>query len=238
MTTSTTTKQGLRPVHGALALALATMLQACGPDRVVTGSTPNFDHRVTHPIALTNSPTTIDVFATGGALDQRERERVKAFAKEHAELGQGQISVLLPNSGGAQAALGDVRKALTAGGAKGNIAVGSYSVADAGLAAPIRMSFVGLKAKVATNCGEWPADLASGSSIEGWNNRPYWNFGCSNQNMLAAQVADPRDLAGPRAESDADVNMRMRAIQNVRQGKDPNTDWKVKNSSIGSVGGN
>jgi pilus assembly protein CpaD len=239
MTTNTTTKRGLRPIHGAMALALATTLQACsGADRVVTGTTPSVDHRVTHPIALTNSPISIDVFANAGGLDQRERERVKAFGKDYAESGQGQITVLLPNAGGSQAALGDVRKALAAGGAKGNIAVGGYPVADPSLAAPIRMSFVGLKAKVASTCGEWPADLASGSTIEGWSNRPYWNFGCANQNMLAAQIADPRDLAGPRAESEADVNMRMRAIQNVRQGKDPNTDWKVKNSSIGSVGGN
>jgi pilus assembly protein CpaD len=242
MTTKTNRMRELRPLHAAMiALALAAPLQACGgADRVVTGTTPNPDYRVTHPIALAHAPITMDVFPVGGALDQRERDRVKAFGREHGETGQGQITVLLPRGGAGdtQAALADVRKALTAGGVKGSIAVGGYPVADPSLAAPIRLSFTGLKAKVASTCGEWPTDLASGSTIEGWSNRPYWNFGCANQNMLAAQVADPRDLAGPRAESESDVNMRMRAILNVRQGKDPNTDWKIKNSTIGSVGSN
>jgi len=243
MMTKMTTMLSQRPVRRALAaLALAAPLQACGADRVVTGTVPSADYRATHPIALTQAPTTLDVFSVAGRLDTREQAEVRQFAQQYRELGDGQITVLLPGGGvsasNAKAALGDVRKALLAGGARGYIAVGSYAVADASLAAPIRLSFTGLKAKVASSCGQWPTDLASGSTTEGWNNRPYWNFGCAHQNMLAAQVADPRDLAAPRAEGDVDVNMRMRAIQNVRKGTDPGTDWKVKNSSIGSVGGN
>ena len=56
--------------------------------------------------------------------------------------------------------------------------------------------------------------------------------------MLAVQVANPRDVASPRGESEADVMMRMRAIQKVRQGNDPGTSWKVQNSNIGTFGGN
>ena len=101
----------------------------------------------------------------------------------------------------------------------------------------MRLSFDGIKAKVAHPCGEWPSDLASGSSTRGWDNKTYWNFGCANQNMIATQVADPRDVAEPRGESPADVAMRMRAIGNVRKGADPGTNWTTKNSSIGAVGG-
>lgn len=54
--------------------------------------------------------------------------------------------------------------------------------------------------------------------------------------MLAAQVADPRDIAAPQGETPADAAMRMRAINNVRKGADPTTTWTTKNSSIGSVG--
>jgi pilus assembly protein CpaD len=54
--------------------------------------------------------------------------------------------------------------------------------------------------------------------------------------MLAEQVADPRDLVGPRAEDPADTQMRARAISEMRKGNDPTTDWKTKNSSISSVG--
>ncbi len=84
---------------------------------------------------------------------------------------------------------------------------------------------MGLKAKVATPCGNWPEDLASGSSLEGWKNEPYANFGCASQAVLAAQVDDPRDFVQPRALGPSDVAMRMRAIEDVRNGKDPGTDW-------------
>ena len=44
-----------------------------------------------------------------------------------------------------------------------------------------------------------------------------------------------RDSA--RGEQPTDTMFRTRAITAVRGGKDPSTDWKVKNSSIGSLGG-
>jgi len=132
----------------------------------------------------------------------------------------------------------EVRRALAASGAGPSIYVGVYPVSDPNLAAPIRLSFTGIKAKVAGGCGEWPDDLASGASLDGWQNRTFYNFGCANQATLAAQVADPRDLAAPRAESPSDIETRMRAIARVRQGNDPSTAWTTKQSSISSVGGN
>jgi pilus assembly protein CpaD len=115
--------------------------------------------------------------------------------------------------------------------------MGSYPLVDDKLAAPIRLSFQALKAKVANRCGEWPQDLASGSSVNGWQNETYWNFGCANQATLSAQVADPRDLANPRGETASYVEMRMRAITKLRMGEDPSTNWRMKPSSISSVGG-
>ena len=95
----------------------------------------------------------------------------------------------------------------------------------------------GIKAKVTDQCGQWPNDLASGSSIEGWDNKPYWNLGCSTQSMIAAQTADPRDLVEPRGEEVSDTQMRARGIEAVRAGADPNTSWHVQNSNIATVGG-
>ena len=84
----------------------------------------------------------------------------------------------------------------------------------------------GVKAVVPTACGQWPEDLASGSSVEGWKNEPYSNFGCATQSMIAAQVDDPRDFVQPRALGPSDVAMRTRAIEAVRNGQDPGTQWK------------
>ena len=88
-------------------------------------------------------------------------------------------------------------------------------------------------AKVKGPCGEWPDDLASGGSLDGWQNTTYWNFGCANQATLAAQIADPRDLVEPRGETPGDVETRMRAIQKVRQGADPGTGWAAKAQATG-----
>ena len=115
--------------------------------------------------------------------------------------------------------------------------VGAYPVRDPALAAPVRLSFTGVKAEVAGRCGEWPDDLASGASLDGWQNRAFWNFGCANQATLSAQIADPRDLLSPRGETPQDIETRMRAINKVRAGSDPSTGWVTKSGAISGVGG-
>lgn len=229
---------------GALAFAilgLAAPLAACGVDRTVTGSLIEDDLRLRHPIVLASMPTTLDIFPDGHGLDKVSSAQLRQFAAQYHQSGEGQISVMLPQGGAsgkeAHAALEAIRRELSAGGARGYINVGSYPVTDPALAAPVRLSFNELKAKVAHRCGEWPADLASGSTLETWNNRPYYNFGCAYQNSIAVQIDNPRDLAGPRAEQPADTAFRTRAISNVRKGQDPGTSWQTKNSTISQVGG-
>jgi pilus assembly protein CpaD len=48
------------------------------------------------------------------------------------------------------------------------------------------------------------------------NSSPY-NFGCSYQKNLAAQVADPRDLVRPRQEGPIDVERRTSGIERIRE---------------------
>ena len=62
------------------------------------------------------------------------------------------------------------------------------------------------------------------------------NFGCATQAALAGQVDDPRDLVQARASSPPDEAMRLRAIEQVRKGADPGTDWKNSLTAIGTVG--
>ena len=230
------------PVRAALVLAGAVMLAGCGVNRVVPNADMSADGRERHPIVLSESNYTIDVFPSGatGHLDRHTAMQVQDFVNRYRTVGQGDITVLLPQGGpaGAQAAyLGPALRATLERETARPVLMASYPVADPALAAPVRLSFHGIRAKVAHRCGDWPSDLASGSSLRGWENAPYWNLGCSQQSMLAEQVADPRDLVTPRGEQPTDTMFRARAITNVRKGADPGTDWKVKNSSIGTVGG-
>ncbi|HZZ63186.1 MAG TPA: CpaD family pilus assembly protein [Roseiarcus sp.] len=220
-------------------LAVACCLQpGCTTD--YASSDPAFpgDFQARHPIALASAPTRMDVYPIVGALDARTVANLRVFAQRYREFGSGEVVILTPGRRDFDArAVGEIRRILASAGLRGRVAIGSYAPSDPNGAAPIQVAFMGLKAEVRTPCGLWPQDLASGSSVEGWKNEPYYNFGCATQSVIAAQVDDPRDFVQPRALGPSDVAMRTRAIEDVRNGQDPGTDWKTKLNPIGSVGG-
>jgi pilus assembly protein CpaD len=226
-----------------LALLVAAPLGACGVQRTLPPPVTPYDYHDRHPVVLGDVPQVLDVFPASirGRVDPETRGRLREFVARYKELGHGQVTMLTPvGSAAAQASAGEagaVRHALAAAGLGGNILVGVYTVTDPKLAAPIRLSFQSIKAKVAGRCGEWPRDLASGASLDGWQNETYWNFGCASQATLSAQVADPRDLANPRGETPSDIETRMRNINRMRRGEDPSTTWRLKATDISSVGG-
>jgi pilus assembly protein CpaD len=52
--------------------------------------------------------------------------------------------------------------------------------------------------------------------LENSENKHWANFGCSYQNNLAAQIANPADLLGPRQPGDIDAQNRSHAIDQYR----------------------
>ncbi|HTZ67148.1 MAG TPA: CpaD family pilus assembly protein [Roseiarcus sp.] len=223
-------------VRLGLAAAFASALAGCGAQ--YASSDPafpgNFEER--HPIVVAAAPTSVDLYPVGGRLDDRSRANIRAFVERYRRYGSGAVRIETPvGTNPNSIAVYEVRRALVAAGVRGRIAVGAYVPANAVAAPPVRVSFIGLKAVVPTECGQWPEDLASGSSVEGWKNEPYSNFGCAAQSTIAAQVDDPRDFVQPRALGPSDVGMRTRAIEAVRNGQDPSTDWK--NAVLPPIGG-
>ena len=209
-----------------LAAAAASALSGCATQ--YASSDPAFpgDFHERHPIVVAAAPTSVDLYPVGGRLDERSRANIRAFVERYRHYGAGAVRIETPAGTNPNSiAVYEVRRALVAAGVRGRIAVGAYLPPNDGAAPPVRVSFTGLKAIVPTACGQWPEDLASGSSVEGWKNESYSNFGCANQSMIAAQVDDPRDFVEPRALGPSDVNMRTRAIEGVRHGVDPSTDW-------------
>jgi len=75
---------------------------------------------------------------------------------------------------------------------------------------PIIVTKTGAHAK---RCGAWPEDLS-----EMDQNEPYENFGCSQQNNIAAMVAYPADLEKPRTQTQPDAMRRIKAFDKYRAG--------------------
>jgi len=233
----------MRALAGVSVLSVAAPLGGCGINRTVPPPTVASDYHERHAIALADGSYTVDVIppAIGNRLDTPTALRIQEFATRYRNLGHGPMMVLTPVGAPAgsvtRGGIDAVRSALSASGVERPY-MGTYPAASPELAAPIRLMFKGVKAQVAHRCGDWPTDLASAGSLEGWNNTTYWNFGCANQATLAAQIADPRDLVAPRGETPSDIEMRMRAIGAVRKGQQPDTQWSTHAASISSVGGN
>jgi len=205
----------------AAALVVGTLSLAGCTDRLATGSTVSDDYQERHRIVLGERPVTLNL-SSSRRLDDSAKRRILEFASEARLEGAPVVEVLTPagafNEAEARALLPAVKAALQEGGATLPVSIGSYPATDPRAIAPIRLSYRGLRARVSHRCGEWPLDLASGSSLESIDNRPYWNLGCSYQNMIAMQLDDPRDLEAPRATTPSDVQMRTRAISDARKG--------------------
>lgn len=242
-----------RPVPGAAALGLLMLaLAGCSTAPETTSSTLPADYRLRHPIGLVNAPTDLDVFVGRNTsfMDPRQAEDIRTFALDYRRQGRGPLMVLVPSDSGRGLPAANhrgvqaIRAVLAQSGVSGTmIQAASYATPGDPMAAPVRLTFAKLQAKVMSRCGEWPADISgSAASLDGWQNRPYHNFGCAYQTQIANQVDDPLDLVRPRSESRADVARRMKVFDDARKSVDPSTAWKTGTASVagggGSSGGN
>src|SRR6478609_4208862 len=91
-------------------VAVAMLLAGCGVDRTVSNAAREpSDVRDRHPIVLADKARTLDVFVGTNAatLDPRQRDDLRAFAKEFREHGKGAMTAFVPVGGTNPA--GDVR---------------------------------------------------------------------------------------------------------------------------------
>jgi len=227
---------GARRTAAWLACAAAFALAGCNLDREPLTGASSSDPAESHPIVLAEAPAMLDLYPVGGHIDAVDAAKIQAFVDQYRRFGGGRMIVAAPAGAPYGQAMADVRRDLALAGLKAVIAVGTYPARPGARVLPIKMTYRELTAKVATPCGRWTSDIVSASSTEGWGNLPYSNFGCAYQTALAAQVADPRDLAEPRSLDVADAQMRMRAITSVRGGNDPTTGWKTALTTIGAIG--
>ena len=223
-TTKVDRKRALR-LAGAL-IGLAVALGACKHtgDEVATASVPD-DYRLRHPIAVQEADHSIIVFVGRGrgGISATQRDDVAGMAQAWLKEGTGGISIDMPvNTTNARAAadsLREIQATLAASGVPPRaVTVRKYHPEDPRHMAAIQLNFPKISA-TAGPCGLWPEDIGPSVNNKGYfDNKPYYNFGCSNQRNLAAMVDNPSDLVQPRTETPAYTARRTMSFEKYRKG--------------------
>ena len=210
----------MRVALAATLVLSAVALSSCGtrPDRNATGSIPD-DYRTRHPIVVGEQERTIDIpIATGATqLTRGQSEVIAGFASRYSNESSGMFRIIVPqgsrNDAATSVAGRQIRKLLAREGIPAKrVLIQSYSAPDPEEAAPIRLSYFAITASTSA-CGQWPEDL----TVNTFENKNYYNFGCATQSNLAAQIADPNDLLGPRRMTPADATQRGKALERYRE---------------------
>jgi pilus assembly protein CpaD len=227
-----------RALLGGVALALlAAFAGGCASSTIGTSEfkPSEQDFRLRHPIVLSNEPETLDmrVGMNGPALSRDIERAIRDYVGEYRADGTGSITIQVPTGSANEVAAADTGRAVhyalvRAGVPRRHIQVAPYEVGDHAEMAPLRLSYLRVKAVVPT-CGVWPD-----SGIADYRNAEYYNFGCAQQHNLAAMVEDPADFVRPRAMTPADGNRRADVISKYRRGDDPKSNIILIDSGLGS----
>jgi pilus assembly protein CpaD len=226
-------------------IGIAVALAACKhtTDDVTTASVPD-DYRLRHPIAVQEADRSIVVFVGRGRGGISAAQRADVIGLAQAWLGEGtgaisiDVPVDTPNARAAQDSLREIRTTLAAAGLPPRaVNVRPYRPEDPRHMAAIRLTYPKISA-VAGPCGLWPEDLGPSINNKGYfDNKPYYNFGCSNQRNLAAMVDNPSDLVQPRPETPGYTPRRSMAFDKYRRGTSTATSYpeadKAKLSDVG-----
>ena len=206
-----------RLVAALLACAALAASGCARRDSITVGAVPD-DYRTNHPILIAEKDVVIDlpVGATEHGMTDTQRVALDGFLDSYDRSAGAVIFISAPvgaaNDAAAAAAAADFRRFIGKRGIPASrIALTAYQSQSPEASAPIRVSYRAVRAQ--TNaCGRWPEDILNTSE-----NKHYANFGCSYQNNLAAQIANPADLLGPRKQTEIDAENRDRVIQVYRE---------------------
>ncbi|MCG7506380.1 CpaD family pilus assembly protein [Mesorhizobium retamae] len=208
---------GSKMVMPALLLAITLLGGCANRDSVTVGAIPD-DYRTNHPIMISQQDKTLDipVGASDRDMTRAQKESLLGFLEGYDRAAASVVTISVPtgsaNEIAAQSAARGFAKVAAANGVRRDrIAFISYDAGGGDIAAPVRVTYSALRAHT-DKCGRWSADIADTTE-----NKHYTNFGCSYQNNLAAQIANPNDLLGPRQQTPVDATRRGVVIDGYRK---------------------
>jgi pilus assembly protein CpaD len=199
-----------------LAVVATALLSGCAAfqkrDSVTVGAIPD-DYRTNHPIVIAEKEEALDlpVGASDRGATASQRASLEGFLANYDKAAAPVVTIASPSGSFNAAAAANVAQdfahiARKNGVPGGRIMLASYQASPEEVNAPVRVSFSAMRAQT-DKCGRWPEDVLNTSE-----NKHYANFGCSYQNNVAAQIANPSDLLGPRKQSPIDAANRETVI--------------------------
>ena len=220
---------------------VAVTLAGCYSVRDQTASIPS-DYRDRHPIAIKEGKRSLELFVGSGrgGLTPVQRAEVLAFAHTWRREATGGVTIDRPvGTTNERAALDSLRQVLSilvgAGIPNHGIGIRPYNPGPHKLAT-LRINYPQIVAE-AGPCGTWPDDLGPSYNPNHYENKPYWNLGCSTQRNLAAMVDNPADLVQPRAETPVYRAKRTFGTDKWRKGESPATTYPdASKGAISDIG--
>ena len=193
-------------------------LSACGT--TWNGENDVFDISEQHPIAVDSQVVTLtlDVDPTLSDLSEIDKARLRAFANNYLRDGHGPITVTAPSGtsrdGIGQEQVADVRALLNQIGVPYTAMTGAtYRTAENSRGQELVVSYTHYVTSPSP-CGLWTDEVSYR-----FKNKPHPNYGCADQNNLAAMISDPRDLVNQNDPATRDATARVRAINAFREGE-------------------
>ena len=172
------------------------------------------DPLVNHPIAVEPSFQDLKLHFAGGdsGISTDDVVKFNNFLADYRTHGNGSLGISVPNGAPAHAAITFfAERAAESGISRDKILVSTHDVANGDFRVDI--SYISYSAKT-DSCGDWSENLAFTA-----DNQTPKNFGCSVQHNIAAQLADPRDLLGPRPMEAGDGARTAVVLDAYEQGK-------------------
>lgn len=225
-----------RMTHSALrilaAITLSAGLAACAtkpaPDAVSDARTPT-EQFVAEVVA---QPEEIRLAVHAQGLSANQAGALGAFVDVWRDAEGGPIRIQAPSGAGPDSAAtyrtaDGARARLVAEGVPEHlIELTGYDAAGAA-DAPIVVGYLRHQVSL-PSCGQTWTNLARSAS-----NQVQPNFGCAVTANMAAQIANPADLAGPRSMDPADAGRRETVLEKYRKGDV--TSAKVDEKASGAV---
>lgn len=157
------------------------------------------DARERHPILVSQRPVAMTIPVRRGTygMSNASRDRVAHFLHKFraTDTGNSKLVIAAPsgrsNDVAGMQVVAEIRQMIADAG----FPPSSVHVEAKQGSGHVRLSYLKVVAE-APECGLWPTNLAYDPT-----NVSYANFGCTSQRNLAAMVANPADLLGPRSQT-------------------------------------